>query len=378
MSVKHILLVDDEVEFAKMVGFLLESRDYKVQLAHTGAQALERIKHNPDLVLLDCNLPDMDGFEVCRVIRNNPQSHAIPVIIVSGRGEAADKVQGLYTGADDYMTKPFDKEELFARIDAILRRSQFAKDTQNDNGSLVAELRKIVKARSVTPFFQPIFFLDSFKLLGMEALSRPPVDSLINNPEFLFKAALDFGMYFEVEMLCWHKAVAKWRESEREGKLFLNCSPYLIENEKFTEKILSDEFKLDPQHMVLEITERMAIKNYMIFSRQLNLFRKQGLQIAVDDAGSGFSSLDTIAELKPDIVKVDMPLIRDIHVDSLKQNILEAIIGFCKKSGITTVAEGIEKKEELDKVIELGIDAGQGYLLARPAAEIKTKYDVAI
>ena len=100
------------------------------------------------------------------------------------------------------------------------------------------------------------------------------------------------------------------------------------------------------------------------------MLREAGIKIAVDDVGSGFASLDTVVEIRPDIVKVDRQLVRALHKDELKYNIMQAIISFCKKSGVMTVAEGIEEEKELEAVNELGVDAVQGYLLACPTPEI--------
>ena len=94
------------------------------------------------------------------------------------------------------------------------------------------------------------------------------------------------------------------------------------------------------------------------------------MQIAVDDVGSGFASLDTVAEVRPDYVKIDLKLIRDIHINSLKKNIVQSIITFCRQSNIRTVAEGIEERAELRIVRDLGVDAVQGYLLGKPSPEV--------
>ena len=369
MNEKQILLVDDDMDLVDLTAELLRSRHYKVDIARTGSDALDKVRHNPDLILLDRNLPDMEGLEICRKIRDDKRLRSIPIIILSGRDSSIDKIEGLYVGADDYVTKPFDIEELLARIEAVLRRSHFAEQAQEDKAALIVELKQIIETRNIATFFQPIFLLGSFEALGFEVLSRPPADSLLNNPEFLFKAALAFGMYFELEMLCWHKAITKYKNSNKEEKLFLNCSPHLIEDKRFDHAILTKE-GISLSQVVLEITERMAIRDYAIFLGKLSGLKKMGLKVAVDDVGSGYASLDTIAEVKPDFVKIDIHLVRDIHQDSLKQNIVESIISFCKKSHIYTIAEGVEKIEELQKVNELGADAGQGYLLARPAQEI--------
>ena len=204
----------------------------------------------------------------------------------------------------------------------------------------------------------------------MEALCRPPAGNLLSNPEFLFKSALSLGKYFELEMMSWRMAFAHWRQFAAPGKLFLNCSPYLVESERFHENVFFQSPNLMPGRVVLEITERLAIKDYKIFIKKLLKLKELGFEIAVDDVGTGFSGLETIAELNPNYVKIDMALVRKIHLDKLKLNIVEAIAAFCRKSGIITIAEGIEEREELDTVIELGVDAAQGFLLGKPSQEI--------
>jgi two-component system, OmpR family, KDP operon response regulator KdpE len=116
----RILLVDDEAAIQRAVGPLLRSRGYDVQVAASGAAALEAVLSGaPDLVVLDLGLPDLDGIEVCRRIRARSK---VPVVVLSARGGEADKVQALDLGADDYVTKPFGPEELLARVRVALRR----------------------------------------------------------------------------------------------------------------------------------------------------------------------------------------------------------------------------------------------------------------
>jgi two-component system KDP operon response regulator KdpE len=116
----RVLLVDDEASIQRALAPLLRSRGYDVEIAATGGEALKRLADRPpDLVVLDLGLPDIDGTEVCRRIR---ERLPIPIIVLSARGAEADKVNALDLGADDYVTKPFGPEELMARIRAALRR----------------------------------------------------------------------------------------------------------------------------------------------------------------------------------------------------------------------------------------------------------------
>ncbi len=118
-----ILTADDDPQLLRLIARNLQLEDYDVLVASDGKQALEQIEqHAPDLVLLDVMMPRMDGFTVCQRVR---EFSAVPIIIVTARGQDQDKVRGLDLGADDYLTKPFSIEELLARVRAVLRRAQF-------------------------------------------------------------------------------------------------------------------------------------------------------------------------------------------------------------------------------------------------------------
>jgi DNA-binding response OmpR family regulator len=126
MSAKKttILTADDDPQLLRLVTRNLQLEGYDVLAASDGQQALEQIeRENPDLVLLDVMMPRMDGFSVCHKVR---EFSAVPIIILTARGQDQDKVRGLDLGADDYLTKPFSIEELLARVRAVLRRAQFS------------------------------------------------------------------------------------------------------------------------------------------------------------------------------------------------------------------------------------------------------------
>jgi two-component system, OmpR family, KDP operon response regulator KdpE len=128
MSSPRVLLVDDEAAIQRSVGPLLRSRGYELDIASSGAEALRIFaERTPELIVLDLGLPDLEGTEVCRRIRTTSQ---VPIIVLSARGEEADKVNALDLGADDYVTKPFGAEELLARIRVALRRQLAEESTE--------------------------------------------------------------------------------------------------------------------------------------------------------------------------------------------------------------------------------------------------------
>jgi two-component system phosphate regulon response regulator PhoB len=120
---RRVVLIEDEPDIAEAMAYQLEKAGLQVRIARTGEEGLEAVRKGADLVLLDLNLPGMDGLEVCRLIRRQQTTAHVPIIIVSARGDEVDRVLGLEMGADDYVVKPFSLKELAARAKVALRRA---------------------------------------------------------------------------------------------------------------------------------------------------------------------------------------------------------------------------------------------------------------
>ncbi|HYA26573.1 MAG TPA: response regulator [Thermodesulfovibrionales bacterium] len=123
MDTKRILVVDDEPDIVELVSYNLKKEGFDVLSASDGEEALNKIRtDNYDLIILDLMLPGIQGTEICRILRNDPRTQRLPVIMLTAKGEEIDRILGLEIGADDYLTKPFSPRELAARIRAVLRR----------------------------------------------------------------------------------------------------------------------------------------------------------------------------------------------------------------------------------------------------------------
>lgn len=130
-----ILIVDDDLQLLQLVALNLELEGYAVLLASDGLQALSQVEtHAPDLVLLDVMIPRMSGFAVCHRVR---EFSTVPIIIITAQGRSQDKVRGLDLGADDYLTKPLNMDELLARVRAVLRRAQVTEDERARQGAMI-------------------------------------------------------------------------------------------------------------------------------------------------------------------------------------------------------------------------------------------------
>lgn len=370
---KHILVVDDERNLSQMLCMLLQTRGYAVDIAATAKESLEKVLSSEfDLIILDLILPDLDGFEVCRRLKESKKTAHIPIIMVSAHSLYEDKVEALYLGADDFVAKPCEHEELFARMEAVMRRGNGSgKENIDKRKAIISELRRILDHALVTPHFQPIYLFEPFRLFGMEILTRPKTTGLLSNPESFFRAALQFGLYTEMEIMAWSMAISQLSKHIRDEKIFLNCNPYFIEASQFARvKAIFEKNGIPFQNVVLEITERSAISDFKLFYKQLDRYRELGFCFAVDDVGGGYASLESIVETKPEVVKIDGHIVQGLNKDPFKRSIVKFIVSLCQENGIISVAEGIETKEEYDIVRSLGINAGQGYYLYKPTPEV--------
>ena len=123
-SPKHILVVDDEADLVELVSYNLKKEGFRIDSASDGESALAKIRRDKyDLLILDLLLPGIQGMELCRILRNDPKTASLPIIMLTAKGEEIDRIVGLEIGADDYVTKPFSPRELVARVKAVLRRS---------------------------------------------------------------------------------------------------------------------------------------------------------------------------------------------------------------------------------------------------------------
>jgi PleD family two-component response regulator len=153
MGKSRLLIVEDDIDISNMLRIYFTGQNYDVDTALRGSDALEKTRQNqPNLIVLDIMLPDIDGFEVCRILRTNTRTSHVPIIFLTQKDERSDKLQGLELGADDYITKPFDIEELKLRVQRAIQRAdqQSLTDPRSGlpSGRLIEEqLRRIIRLK---------------------------------------------------------------------------------------------------------------------------------------------------------------------------------------------------------------------------------------
>ena len=231
-------------------------------------------------------------------------------------------------------------------------------------------LQEVLLEDKLATVFQPVVNLRNRAVLGLEALSRGPEGTLFHAPLRLFALAEESDLAFELDRKCRRRALSCARSLPAGKKLFINVLPSALYDPEFQGESLIAQLEplgLAPDRIVLEITEKYAIENYDVFAESLAEFKRLGFQIAVDDVGAGYSGLEKIARLEPNYLKLDRELIKDIDSSYIRREMSRALKAFADKIGSTIIAEGIEREAELATLVELGIEFGQGFLLARPA-----------
>jgi EAL domain-containing protein (putative c-di-GMP-specific phosphodiesterase class I)/CheY-like chemotaxis protein len=544
-----LLIADDSEDVVLLLKTYLRSLDCEFLVAKDGEEALAVAQARlPAVVLLDVMMPKRSGWEVCQALKAVQRTSGIAVVLVTGRGEVKDRLTGLQVGADDYLVKPFDRDQVLNRIrrllerrmpsisteqqttaknaienllldratglpsvpmildrvkeilieqgeigivfvdieqyeaieaeygwaffDEFLRRSgelivaeaaarfkspvvatqriggtsfyvfyetrgqdltaenvsfsmsndlrerlvvsmrerfanmqpeqigffvggtridyrpqirlerqiyagmQVAGDVVRDaeqerKKQLTRELRDIIRRKRVTTLFQPIVRANDISIFGYEILTRGPAHSSFRNSDMLFSFARETKLAWALEAIALDCALRRLRNMNLgDRKFLLNLEAEMFGESEFRIHEMASFFAEHRGNFVLELTERAAIEDYAVFRKLLDEFRDKGIEVAIDDAGSGYASLEAIAALAPDYLKVTKGLVSTLAQEPIKQDLVKMLVELAHKINAKTIAEGIETQEEYEACRDLGIDLIQGYYFARPQEDL--------
>ena len=549
MSDRPLLLVaDDNDDVVALLKTYLRPLDADFLVAKDGEEALGIAQARlPDLVMLDVMMPKRSGWEVCQALKAVQRTSGIAVVLMTGRGEVKDRLTGLQVGADDYLVKPFNRDEVVKRISALIERGRGARPRDAEAGTksdsvlidratglptipavlnrlkemlieqsemgvvyvdieqfesieaeygwaffdefirragevviaeakarfrnavvasnfvggssfyiffetrgsdltqeaafdtmandlrqkltealrerfpamqqgqigffvgaarfdykpqirlerqvwqamqiaadavrdaeqqrkkqLTRELRDIIRRKRVTTLFQPIVRARDGGVFGYEVLTRGPANSSFRNSDMLFAFAREAKLAWALEAIALDQALRRLKAVDLlDRKFLLNLEAEMFSASEFRIHEMVSFFSEHRGHFVLELTERAAIEDYAVFRRVLDEFREKGIEVAIDDAGSGYASLEAIAALSPDYLKVTKGLVSTLSTEMIKQDLVKMLVELSRKIGAMTIAEGIETNEEYESCRELGIDLLQGYYLAHPQEQIR-------
>jgi EAL domain-containing protein (putative c-di-GMP-specific phosphodiesterase class I)/ActR/RegA family two-component response regulator len=368
-----VLLVDDDAAVIRAYSHVLARHGTTVQTASNGKDAIARLAAGRyDVVVSDISMPEMTGLELLRAVRSVDLD--IPVILMTGEPGLESAVQAIEYGAFRYLAKPVAPALLWEVVTVAVRLHKMARLKRaalelsgGDGGRLgeraALEVRFTGALERMWMAFQPIVGWNARRVFGYEALLRSDEPSMRSPPDIL-DAAERLGRIHDLgRAVRRHVAIAA--SGAPEGvKLFVNLHSADLDDDD----LYSDDAPLArfADRVVLEMTERASLCNVKNVSASVAKLRARGFQIAIDDLGAGYAGLTSFTQLEPQIVKLDMSLVRDVDTDTRRQTIVRSMKQLSDELGIMVVAEGVETMAERDTLAEIGCDLLQGYLFAKP------------
>jgi EAL domain-containing protein (putative c-di-GMP-specific phosphodiesterase class I) len=314
-------------------------------------------------------MPEIDGFALIAAIRRHDDD--LPVLLMTGDPSLDGAVRAIDNGAVSYLSKPFDHEMLAAGVARAARRHGVARMRRRVSSSTDSDVQaKIVRFESALErswmAFQPIFDVVANRTFAYEALVRTEEESL-KRTDVLIATAERLGRIHDLGRTVRAQVAIAANDIPDDVLIFVNVHGLELTDED----LFSESCALAPiaKRVVLEITERVGI-DPVAGPARVAMLRKRGYRIAVDDLGAGYAALGALATLEPEIVKLDMSLVRDLDRHPTKRSVVGAIATLCRELGSRVVAEGVETQAEFGALREAGIELIQGYLLARPTREL--------
>jgi EAL domain-containing protein (putative c-di-GMP-specific phosphodiesterase class I) len=316
-------------------------------------------------------MPEVDGFELVQSVRKRDDD--IPVLLMTGDPSLDGAVRAIDYGAVSYISKPFSSESLAsavaraARRHGVTRMRRRADSYQRAIGegdapdSIEARFSRALAQSWMA--FQPIIDISARRVFAYEGLLRTEEESLRRTDIFIATAERLDKVHALGRTV--RNSVARAAADAPDGVLlFVNVHGLELTDEDLFSS--SSPLAKLAHRVVLEITERTGLDPAAGPTR-VAMLRKLGYRIAVDDLGAGYAALGALATLEPEIVKLDMSLVRDLDRHPTKRRVVAAIGNLCRELGSRVVAEGVETEAERSAIVDSGIDLIQGYLLARPA-----------
>lgn len=373
------LVVDDEEALVRVHARTLSKEGYRVEAAADGDAALRAISQTSfDVILTDIDMPGINGLTLLERIRAHDLD--VPVVMITGNPLLDTAMKAMEHGAFRYLTKPVQHDILVNVANDAVRLHNLAKAKRaalnlaggvdrliGDQAGLVASFGRALDTLYMA--YQPIVSWSDKTVFAYEALLRSR-ESTLPHPGIILDAAERLGKVHDLGRRVRAKAIEPLLTFPPETLLFVNLHP----DDLLDETLLATDAPLSAvaNRIVLEITERASLHKVRDVQARIASLRKLGFRIAVDDLGAGYAGLTSFTLLQPDIVKLDMALVRDLHRDPTKQTLVRTMVSMCKELGIIVTSEGIETPEERDELVRAGCDLMQGYLFAKPSDPFPT------
>jgi len=371
----RVLLVDDEPRTLAMLAVSLKG-EHDIEVIGLASDVSEAIgiarTSQPDVAVVDVRMPRGGGPRAARGIL--ALSSSTRILAYSALDERRAVLSMLEAGAVGYLVKGGPQEEVAGAIrkamrgerplsgrvagevmEALTERVRLEADDRDSSDQAERQVRRFVSGRDLRMAWQPIVRLHTGDVVGAEALPRFR-NAGKRTPEGWFREAWRLGFGAELEITVLEGAAARLERLPEELFIAVNLSPGCLVEPGF----LGAVKHLPWERIVIEVTERSSVDDYGQLRAAARDLRRRGGRLAVDDAGAAFASLRHVAEIEPDLVKMDERVSRSIHMDPRMYALATALISFARELGAEIVAEGIEHRGQLDALKGIGVEYGQG------------------
>lgn len=369
-----ILAVDDEPNILRSYRRILGSAGFAVEAANSGQEARDRLGREAyDAVLSDVIMPGMDGVEVLRLAHERDPD--LPVVLISGLQDLSTALRAIDHGVLRYLNKPFEPDKLVQVIEHAVRVHQQARLKREAlavcsamptlGGTSLSSTRAFERALgTVFMVFQPVVSMSQQRIVAYEALMRTR-DPELSNPGAMLAAAEQLHRVTDLGRSIREKCASAAADLGSGQSMLVNLHPSELLDEALFEG--SSPLAGIAKRVVLEITERARLEEVDDLQERTRRLRQLGFRLAVDDIGSGYAGLNSFAQLNPEVVKLDMALVRGIEREPTKRKVVGSLVELSKSLGVKVIGEGVETPAERDALVTLGCDLLQGYYFARPA-----------
>ena len=371
-ALPRLLLVEDDEALRSALVRRFVGR-FEVTAVADGSTAADRVRVDRfDVVLSDIHLSGMNGIDLLRLVRSADLD--VPVILMTGLPDVDNAIEAMELGALTYIKKPFELSVLDAALARATKLAALARakrdaiaaglggsPASNEQAALTTSFNRALESLGVA--FQPIVDGRSRKTIGFEALMRSH-EPTMPTPSEVLDAAERLDRIHDVGRTVRARTAAAFENDDSDSLVFVNLhAADLLDDNLFDPNAPLTKLA---SRVVLEITERAAIADITDARHRTAELRRRGFKIAIDDLGAGYAGLTSFATFEPEIVKLDMSLVRGIESSTVKRLIVGRIAGLCHDLQMRVVAEGIETHAELACMLDLGCEYLQGYLLGHP------------
>ncbi|HEX4461434.1 MAG TPA: EAL domain-containing protein [Polyangia bacterium] len=369
----RILLADDEPEIRRAYERVLKRAQLDIVTACDGASALEAVRSQPfDAIVSDISMPGLTGLQLLRAVRERDLD--VPVILMTGGSALRIATEAVQYGATRVLLKPVESSLLIQTVQRavglynLARLKRQALELMGAEDKLLGDSAALTNCfeRAISSLwmaFQPIVDCKERRIYAYEALLRSD-EPAMSKPELMLSAAERLGRVTEIGRMIRAAVARAASQAPGDALIFVNLRAEDLEDEQLWSA--TSPLSQLARRVVLEITERTSIERVPHLGDRVEMLRRLGFRIAVDDLGAGYAGLSTLAMIEPELVKLDMSLVRDVDTNATKRDIVVSMSELCGQLGMRVIVEGVETPGERDVLLAAKCDLMQGFYFARP------------